>query len=123
MGPAAQAARQTLTALYTEAKERLERDGVDWEKEWIDVTLPGERLSAGHLHPITILENEIADIFGSLGFGIWDGPELETESNNFDALNFPKDHPARDMQDTFWVKQEKRWQHTYVPRTHTAIRN
>jgi phenylalanyl-tRNA synthetase alpha chain len=93
---------------------------VDWDKEWIDVTAPGERLPTGHLHPITLLENEIADIFASLGFGVWDGPELEIEQNNFDSLNFPQDHPARDMQDTFWVKQDKHWKHTYLPRTHTS---
>ena len=120
VGPAAQNARETLAALYAEASKRIEREGVDWEKEWIDVTAPGERLPAGHLHPITLLENEITDIFASFGFGVWDGPELEVEVNNFDSLNFPKDHPARDMQDTFWVKQDKHWQHTYLPRTHTS---
>ncbi len=58
----------------------------------------------GHLHPITILIREIAAIFSEMGFEIADGPEIETEYYNFDALNVPKDHPARDMQDTFWIK-------------------
>ncbi len=120
IGPVAQAAHQELAALYQVTLKRIEREGVDWEQEWIDVTAPGDRIPVGHFHPITLLENEIADIFATLGFGVWDGPELETEYNNFDSLNFPKDHPARDMQDTFWVKPEKHWQHTYLPRTHTS---
>lgn len=120
VGPAANEAKQVLAADYAEAALRIERESVDWEREWIDVTAPGERQPAGHLHPITILEHEITDIFASLGFTVEDGPELDTEHNNFDSLNFPKDHPARDMQDTFWVKSEKRWQHTYIPRTHTS---
>ncbi len=62
VGPAAQHARETLSALYQESVKRIEREGVDWDKEWIDVTAPGERLPTGHLHPITLLENEIADI-------------------------------------------------------------
>lgn len=61
----------------------------------------------GHLHPITILTREISGIFSSLGFEIADGPEIENEYYNFDALNVPKDHPARDMQDTFWIKDRK----------------
>lgn len=120
IGPAATLARQTLTHLHQEAAQRVSREGIDWGKEWIDVTAPGRRTAIGHLHPITILENEITDIFSSLGFGMWDGPELETEHNNFDSLNFPKDHPARDMQDTFWIKPDKRWKNTYIPRTHTS---
>ncbi len=68
----------------------------------------------GHLHPITILNNEIADIFTKMGFDIVDDRELEDEFHNFDALNIPKDHPARDMQDTFWVKGGG------VLRTHTS---
>jgi phenylalanyl-tRNA synthetase alpha chain len=61
----------------------------------------------GHLHPITQIIRELEEIFAELGFGVVDGPELETEFYNFDALNVPKDHPARDMQDTFWLKQSK----------------
>lgn len=58
----------------------------------------------GHLHPITLVINDIVRIFSKMGFTLADGPELETEHYNFDALNVPKDHPARDMQDTFWIK-------------------
>ena len=74
---------------------------------------------AGHLHPITSVVREIATIFDKIGFSVASGPELETEFYNFDALNIPKDHPARDMQDTFWIKtapgEEKK-----VLRTHTS---
>ncbi len=60
----------------------------------------------GHLHPITVIVREIFSIFQELGFNVADGPELEDEFHNFDALNVPKDHPARDMQDTFWIKDK-----------------
>ncbi len=79
----------------------------------------------GHAHPITLLTNEIASIFTKMGFDIADGPELEDEWHNFDALNVPRDHPARDMQDTFWIKREKGVDKLgrpmgYVLRTHTS---
>lgn len=64
-------------------------------------------MNTGHLHPLTHLTDDIARIFTEMGFDIEDGPELETEFYNFDALNIPKDHPARDMQDTFWLKQSE----------------
>lgn len=72
-------------------------------KEKIDVTAPGALLPQGHLHPLTQLIEKACDIFASMGFSVADGPEVETEFYNFDALNIPKDHPARDMQDTFWL--------------------
>jgi phenylalanyl-tRNA synthetase alpha chain len=75
-------------------------------------------MTQGRLHPMTVAIREIADIFGRMGFGIAYGPELEDEFHNFDALNVPADHPARDMQDTFWTKEET----PRVPRTHcTAV--
>ncbi|MFA5155672.1 MAG: phenylalanine--tRNA ligase subunit alpha [Patescibacteria group bacterium] len=69
----------------------------------VDVTLPGESFPQGHLNPITLVQNEMEDIFISLGFKILDGPELESDYYNFSALNVSPDHPARDMQDTFYV--------------------
>ncbi|MFZ1627092.1 MAG: phenylalanine--tRNA ligase subunit alpha [Candidatus Moraniibacteriota bacterium] len=88
-------------------------------KERIDVTLPGVGDGAGHLHPITRIEQEIEDIFSSMGFSVADGPEVESEWYNFDALNFPLDHPARDMQDAFWLADS--WgRKKYLPRTHTS---
>lgn len=65
-----------------------------------------EPIKKGHLHPITQIVREIFSIFNELGFNVADGPELEDEFHNFDALNVPKDHPARDMQDTFWIKNK-----------------
>lgn len=84
----------------------------------LDVTLPGRRLAAvGHAHPITTMARCIAQIFGELGFSIYEGPELETDYYNFEALNVPPDHPARDMQDTFYVRHAN---DSYLLRTHTS---
>jgi len=73
------------------------------ETEWLDLTLPAPPPRRGHLHPVTRIQRELEDLFSSLGFAVLDGPEVETEYHNFDALNIPPDHPARDMQDTFWL--------------------
>ena len=70
-------------------------------KDWIDMTAPGISLPHGTLHPITLVQRQVENIFQSMGFIITDGPEVETEYYNFDALNVPKDHPARDLWDTF----------------------
>lgn len=75
-------------------------------------------MNEGRLHPITIAIREIADIFGRMGFGVVQGPELETEWYNFDALNIPADHPSRDMWDTFWIKTKE--EERKVLRTHTS---
>lgn len=74
------------------------------EKEWIDVTASKPRRWLGHLHPISQVQYELEDIFSSMGFMILDGPELESDYYNFEALNIPPHHPAREMQDTFYVK-------------------
>lgn len=76
------------------------------KKEKIDITRPGLKINRGHLHPLTLVMEEACAIFQTMGFEISLGPELETEWYNFDALNMPKDHPARDMQDTFWLRQK-----------------
>lgn len=73
------------------------------EREKIDITLPGTQFGRGHLHPITLLRNRIEDIFVSMGYTVVDGPEIETSFYNFDALNIPAGHPARDSADTFYV--------------------
>lgn len=82
--------------------------------EGIDVTLPGTPLLRGRKHPLTIVREEIQEIFLGLGYSIADGPEIETDYYNFEALNLPKDHPARDMQDTFFIGPE------ILLRTHTS---
>jgi phenylalanyl-tRNA synthetase alpha chain len=79
------------------------REAEQLVEERIDVTLPGRRTPAGHLHPITLLRQKIEDIFVSMGYHIEDGPEIETPFYNFDALNIPENHPARSPQDTFYV--------------------
>ncbi len=119
VGAQSNALKQALYAALEAARGALADSGRDWEVERIDVTLPGQGHMTGHLHPITQIEHEIEDIFTSMGFGIADGPEVESEWFNFDALNFPPDHPARDMQDAFWL--EKQWgKKKYLPRTHTS---
>lgn len=105
-GSRANEIKREVTAAYEAAKARLEGMAFDAEAEWVDVTDPGEMLPVGHLHILTRVERDICDIFRSLGFDIADGPEVETEFYSFDALNIPADHPARDMQDTFWLKSK-----------------
>jgi len=83
-------------------------------REKIDVTLEGRRIKPGKLHPVTQIRNEICSIFASFGFSVVEGPEVELDYYNFEALNIPKDHPARDMQDTFYIEDN------IVLRTHTS---
>ncbi|HIU59196.1 MAG TPA: phenylalanine--tRNA ligase subunit alpha [Candidatus Scatosoma pullistercoris] len=73
--------------------------------EQIDVTMPGRQYRPGALHPITLVKNQLIDIFSGMGFKVFEGPEIETDYYNFTALNTPKDHPARDMQDTFYLAE------------------
>ena len=87
------------------------------DAEWIDLTLPAPGVRPGSLHPITQVQAEIEDLFVSMGFSVLSGPEVETEYNNFDALNIPADHPARDMQDTFWLTRRQSAAYTYIART------
>ncbi|MEK7596329.1 MAG: phenylalanine--tRNA ligase subunit alpha [Patescibacteria group bacterium] len=88
-------------------------------EEKIDITLPGKKMLVGHLHPLTKIRNEAEEIFTAFGFAIAEGPEMETEHYNFDALNIPADHPARQMQDTFWIKNPKT-KEKFLLRTHTS---
>ncbi len=83
-------------------------------EEKIDITLPGTRFERGHSHPLTLVIDEIVEIFSSMGFEIARGPDIEDDYHNFEALNIPKDHPARDMQDTFFVAAGN------LLRTHTS---
>lgn len=108
--------KQDLETAY-EAKKRRFQEAALAERlagEWIDVTLPPAGTRPGSLHPITLIQNEIEDLFTSLGFAVLYGPEVETEEHNFDALNIPATHPARDMQDTFWLSNG------HLLRTHTS---
>lgn len=102
-----------LGKAFEDAANRF-NDAALESKEGIDVSLPGRMQPQGALHPITMITQEISDIFIRLGFDIAEGPEVETDYFNFEALNIPKNHPARDMQDTFYVSDN------VVLRTHTS---
>ncbi|WP_448221233.1 phenylalanine--tRNA ligase subunit alpha [Gordonia iterans] len=109
---------QIATALEERTAElTAERDAQVLVAETIDVTLPAARRRAGARHPITVIAEQVADVFIGMGWEIAEGPEVETEHHNFDALNFLPDHPARSMQDTFYIAPEGSRQ---VLRTHTS---
>jgi phenylalanyl-tRNA synthetase alpha chain len=118
VGGAANRARAALEAFFDERlaaireAERLAREGADR----LDVTLPGRAPSPGHRHPISQTMADIIAVFRRLGFSVQGGPDVETDYYNFEALNFPPDHPARDMQDTFYVASGP----DLVLRTHTS---
>jgi len=112
-GKQANLAKKAIEAAASQALERiaaLENASLDQ----LDVSLPGRPLNRGTLHPVTRISNEICGIFARLGFDIAEGPEIETDYYNFEALNIPKNHPARDMQDTFYISDN------VVLRTHTS---
>jgi phenylalanyl-tRNA synthetase alpha chain len=123
--PAEERARigRLLNAVKQDLEQRLAARLAEFERrelearleaEWLDLTRPAPGPRPGSLHPITQLQYEIEDLFTSLGFTVLDGPEVETEYHNFDALNIPPDHPARDVQDTFWLVDG------HLLRTHTS---
>ena len=97
---------------YQDLENKLKQGSKKAQK--LDLTLPGRRLFNGKMHPLNQVANEIKSFFTSRGFVVEDGPEIETDYYNFEALNFPKSHPARDMQDTLFVTEE------VVLRTHTS---
>lgn len=106
VGAEANKLRVKIESLLALAEKDLKKTSLEsaLKKEWLDVTRPGKKPECGHLHPITKVIREIKSIFAEMGFEAVDGPEVETEHYNFDVLNIPKDHPARDMWDTFWLK-------------------
>ena len=116
LGKLLNSVKEDLETDYEDKKQRFEEAKLAGRlaEEWIDVTLPAPGVRPGSLHPITQLQQEIEDLFTSLGFTVLDGPEVETEEHNFDALNIPPTHPARDMQDTFWLSSG------HLLRTHTS---
>ncbi len=107
---AALEARIEETLVRIRAEERREA----LKKEWIDITLPGRSIAFGRKHPITRVLDEVIEIFSRLGFDVVEGPEVELDYYNFEALNIPKGHPAREMQATFFISDE------VVLRTHTS---
>lgn len=115
-GKALNAAKAALEGAFDAKKTQFEQEAlaIRLESEWLDLTIPPAGIRPGSMHPLTQIQNEIEALFESLGFTILDGPEVETEFHNFDALNIPQDHPARDMQDTFWLEGG------HLLRTHTS---
>ena len=99
------------TKILKERKEETKK------VEWLDITRPGKKIELGHLHPLTLVKRKTEEIFQSMGFSVVEGPEIETEWYNFDALNIPKDHPARDFWNSFWLKDNKE---KLLLRTHTS---
>jgi phenylalanyl-tRNA synthetase alpha chain len=116
VGEAANVAKERIEGFVRERRETLEREShaSALAAQRLDVTLPGVRPPRGHLHPITQIERDIVRFFHGLGFSVEEGPEVETQWNNFEALGIAPDHPARDMQATFFVDGG------HVLRTHTS---
>ena len=98
---------------YSERLEQLEMAARN-RREQVDITLPAKKRETGTLHPITIVKNEMINVFLGMGFEVFEGPEIEDDDHNFTRLNVAKDHPARDMQDTFYVSED------ILLRTHTS---
>ena len=101
-------ARQELEDLIAEKNEQLKQEELETRliNERIDVTLPGRTNPHGHIHPLTLTLLQIKEIFMRMGFSVEEGPEIEKDYYNFEALNLPKDHPARDMQDSFYITED-----------------
>ena len=116
LGQRANALKGTVEATVErlDAAIREREDRLRAAEQQIDVTLPGRRPQLGSLHPVTLVLREIEDIFLGLGYSVAEGPEVESDFHNFEALNMPPDHPARDTQDTFFVEGGQ------VLRTHTS---
>ncbi|MDA3900864.1 MAG: phenylalanine--tRNA ligase subunit alpha [Spirochaetes bacterium] len=119
IGKLSNVVKTSINEAIDNRKDEIEREILQkrLSEEWIDVTLDGTPefpSDNGFVHPLSQIQHEIEDIFTSMGFSVLDGPEVETEYYNFEALNIPKHHPARDMQDTFWTEDNN------LLRTHTS---
>lgn len=116
IGKIANEVKLELEKLFMEKEENIKQKELDirLKEEEIDVTLPGLPISLGAKHPLTQMMDEIKDIFIGLGFTVAEGPEIELDYYNFEALNIPREHPARDMQDSFYISSD------IVLRTHTS---
>lgn len=116
MGKLVNDARCEIEQLICVKEEQIKQNEklIKLNSETVDITLPSKRQILGTLHPLNIIKNQIIDIFSSFGFEVCDGPEIELDYYNFQALNIPQDHPARDMQDTFYINDN------ILLRTHTS---
>ncbi len=115
-GQAVNQVKVWVQSLYDAKKEEIDKQAMmaRYEDETLDVTLPVKEVAAGNLHPLTCIKNEIIDVFVGMGFDVFEGPEIEDDDHNFTRLNVLKDHPSRDMQDTFWLTED------LLLRTHTS---
>ncbi len=123
MGKLSNEIKQFLIQNFSEKKAEIENSELEKElsKDFFDTTLPPQKREIGHIHPLSQTQEEVEKIFGYMGFSIMDGPEAESEYYNFEALNIPKGHPARDMQDTFFIQDKKDKKHgNIVLRAHTS---
>src|SRR5208283_528203 len=123
VGAAANEARVALEAALADKEKTLDEADIKnrTSAAGLDITLPGRPWISGRLHPISRVIQEISDIFGSLGFSIIEGPEVETDYYNFEALNIPKEHPARDNMQTFWLDElNNKGERNMLLRTHTS---
>ena len=118
-GQKANTIRQLLSSLYKEKKTDI-GSNASFPSDFIDITRPGEKMHQGHLHPLTLILRDVTNSFQKMGFSIIEGPEIETEYYNFDALNIPAGHPAREMWDTLWIKPEANNKDKFLLRTHTS---
>jgi len=105
LGPKLQELKKELEESINKKLKELQVTSYELQVGKLDVTKPGHKIISGHIHPLSKIEEEIEQIFLSMNFSVVEGPEVEDEYHNFDALNIPKDHPAREMWDTFWLKQ------------------
>lgn len=122
-GPLLNQLRINLENKIQERKSAFEAETLKKKlsEEFFDVTAPGTSYEIGHIHPLSALQYEVENIFSQMGFSIMDGPEVESEYYNFEGLNIPADHPARDMQDTFFLEDKEEKSHgRLVLRTHTS---
>ena len=116
MGALVNAVREALEAELDKIKSSMETAAMNarLEEEKIDITLPGRAPKTGHIHPLTTVNEMIEDFFMKMGYTVEEGPEIEQDHFNFECLNLPKDHPARDMQDSFYITEN------FLLRTHTS---
>ena len=97
LGPVLNKAKEELNSIYLNRKENTKENTKENQKEFFDYTLKGKKIDIGSLSPVSIVQKELCEVFKELGFQIVEGPEIENEYYNFDSLNIPKEHPARDL--------------------------
>jgi len=123
VGPLSNEIKNSIIEKFTAKRTALETAEIEKQlsSEFFDLTIPGTKYNLGKIHPLSQVQYEVEKIFSDMGFSIMDGPEVESEYYNFEGLNIPADHPARDMQDTFFVKDKMSDHHgRLVLRTHTS---